>query len=45
MVAKLIDGKSFAVQIRSEIATQVKGLLGSVLFLVRNLRFVEKKKT
>ena len=29
MVAKLIDGKSFAVQIRSEIATQVKGLLDS----------------
>ena len=29
MVAKLIDGKSFAVQIRSEIAAQVKGLLDS----------------
>ena len=29
MVAKLIDGKSFAVQIRSEIATQVKALLDS----------------
>ena len=29
MVAKLIDGKSFAVQIRSEITTQVKGLLDS----------------
>ena len=29
MVAELIDGKSFAVQIRSEIATQVKGLLDS----------------
>ena len=29
MVAKLIDGKSFAVQIRSEIATQVKALLES----------------
>ena len=29
MVAKLIDGKSFAIQIRSEIATQVKGLLDS----------------
>ena len=29
MVAKLIDGKSIAVQIRSEIATQVKGLLDS----------------
>ncbi len=29
MVAKLIDGKSFAVQIRSEIATQVKVLLDS----------------
>ena len=29
MVAKLIDGKSFAVQIRSEIASQVKGLLDS----------------
>ena len=29
MVAELIDGKSFAVQIRSEIAAQVKGLLDS----------------
>ena len=29
MVAKLIDGKSLAAQIRSEIATQVKGLLDS----------------
>ena len=29
MVAKPIDGKSFAVQIRSEIATQVKALLDS----------------
>ena len=29
MVAKLIDGKSFAAHIRSEIATQVKGLLDS----------------
>ena len=29
MVAKLIDGKSFAIQIRSEIAAQVKGLLDS----------------
>ena len=29
MVAKLIDGKSFAIQIRSEIATQVKALLDS----------------
>ena len=29
MVAKLIDGKSFAVHIRSEIATQVKALLDS----------------
>lgn len=29
MVAKLIDGKSFAAQIRSEIATQVKDLLDS----------------
>ncbi len=29
MVAKLIDGKSFAIQIRSEIAAQVKVLLDS----------------